>query len=144
MSRPITLDKCVDECYNNDEFLKEFNRLNNASLKNKNMLQNEIDIATGKKHDDLKKFIQLIDLTVYQPLIENILNDIKKYSEEPTLPNLQIIKNHGLDFYELVNNTWDKVSYLEDGKDLGYSYIALYDDNKNLFGMGRYKNKLQS
>lgn len=144
MGNPITLENCVNECYANDDFIKEFNRLNNSHLKTRrNPIGFEIDNATGKTNDDLTKFVELVDLTVYQPLILNILNDIKRYSEEPTLKNLQIIKNHGLGFYELVNNNWDRVAYFEDGEDLAYSYLALYDDNKNLFGMGRFKNKLQ-
>ncbi len=48
MSNPITLKSCVNECYSNNEFIKEFNRLNNTSLKTSNHFYNEIDIATIK------------------------------------------------------------------------------------------------
>ena len=65
----ITLEDCVNQCYSNDSFIKEFNRLNNATLKTSNHFYNEIDIATGKRKEDLEKFVQVVDLTVYQPLL---------------------------------------------------------------------------
>lgn len=45
MSNLITLKTCVDVCYSNDEFIKEFNKLNGANLKTSNSFYNEIDIA---------------------------------------------------------------------------------------------------
>lgn len=65
----ITLEDCVNECYKNNEFVKEFNRLNNSNLKCSNSFYTQIDIATGKTKDDLKKFVEVVDLTIYQPLL---------------------------------------------------------------------------
>ena len=66
---PITLEVCVNEAYAVDDFVKEFNRLNNASLKSGNDLYSMIDSATGKTKDDLKKFIEIVDICIYQPLL---------------------------------------------------------------------------
>lgn len=65
----ITLEDCVNECYKNNEFIKEFNRLNKSNLKCSNGFYTEIDIATGKMKDDLTKFVEVVDLTIYQPLL---------------------------------------------------------------------------
>ena len=93
MSPLVTLKQCVNECYSNDEFVKEFNRLNNASLKNDKGFYNLIDVSTGKNKDDLLAFVRLVDVTVYMELMKPIMKDIENFSIEPTLPNLQKVKN---------------------------------------------------
>lgn len=65
----VTLEDCVNKSYQSDEFVKEFNRLNNSNLKCSNGFYTEIDIATGKMKEDLKKFVEMVDLTIYQPLL---------------------------------------------------------------------------
>lgn len=65
----VTLEECVNKCYQSDEFVKQFNRLNKSNLKCSNGFYTEIDIATGKMKDDLKSFVEVVDLTIYQPLL---------------------------------------------------------------------------
>ena len=68
-TKPITLKDCVNECYENEEFVAQFNRLNNANLKCSNSFYNEIDFATGKRKNDLLKFIEVVDTFIYKPLL---------------------------------------------------------------------------
>ena len=68
ISITISLEDCVNECYKNEDFVKEFNRLNNSNLKSSNSFYSQIDIATGKRKEDLLTFIKIVDQTVFQPL----------------------------------------------------------------------------
>lgn len=68
----ITLEECVNECYKNNEFVKEFNRLNKSNLKSSNGFYVQIDKVTGKRKDDLLQFIKVVDTTIFQPLINKI------------------------------------------------------------------------
>ena len=68
----ITLEDCVNECYKNNEFVREFNRLNKSNLKSSNGFYAQIDKVTGKRKDDLLQFIKVVDATIFQPLINKI------------------------------------------------------------------------
>lgn len=70
-----TLQMCVEEAYNEDDFVKEFNRLNGTSLKSGDGLEKRIDDVTGKTKDDLVKFINMVDVFIYQPLLKRALEE---------------------------------------------------------------------
>ncbi|MFY4844603.1 hypothetical protein ACOTVP_08700 [Aliarcobacter butzleri] len=62
----MTLQDCVNTCYENDEFVKEFNRLHGTNLKTTgNVKQDEKELKKS-----LKKFVQTVNILIYQPLIE--------------------------------------------------------------------------
>jgi len=87
-----TLEMCVNEAYACDEFVEEFNRLNNASLKSGNGFYNLIDEATGKKEEDLKKFIELVDMTIYRPLLAQMLQKLHSVDEEERIDEVMFVE----------------------------------------------------
>lgn len=64
---------CVEEAYSDDDFVKEFNRLNGASLKSGNGLEKKIDEVTGKSKEDLEKFVNIVEVLIFQPLLKRTL-----------------------------------------------------------------------
>lgn len=62
----MNFQETVMFCYENDEFVKQYNRLTNSDLKQiKKPLDFEIDVQTGKLSDDLKKFVDFVFDTVW-------------------------------------------------------------------------------
>lgn len=59
----ITLKDCVDTCYENKEFVKEFNRLFGTNIRNYSK-----KVSKNKRREDLKEFIKNVDILIYQPL----------------------------------------------------------------------------
>lgn len=140
MKKVITLQECVNECWKSNEFVKEFNRLNGSTLKIGGGFDKIIDDATGKTKDDLLAFIRFIDTTIYKQMIAEILEDIEKFIKEPSEKGLQVLEKHGLIFCELntKTNEWETVGLHEENFN-DYSFIPLFDELKNLTGIGRFK-----
>lgn len=69
----MTLDICVFECFNNDEFVYHFNRLTNSNLKKPLDINKQIDIATGKEREELELFVKFVEYFVYSRL--DVSND---------------------------------------------------------------------
>ena len=65
MKNQITLENCVMECYNNKDFVKEFNRLNGSLLRSKSSINKQINDVT---EDDMLMFIKVVEKTIFEPL----------------------------------------------------------------------------
>ncbi|KAB7891349.1 hypothetical protein [Poseidonibacter ostreae] len=66
----VTLEACVMACYQNDDFVREFNRLNNTDIKkNTTPIDKAIDEATGKNKEELELFVEIVDKTVYRTFL---------------------------------------------------------------------------
>ncbi len=66
----MKFDNIVVECYNNLEFVKEYNIMTGSSIRtSKTPIEYLIDKSTGKEKDELTKFINFVDEYVWKPLI---------------------------------------------------------------------------
>jgi hypothetical protein len=68
----LTFQKCVEECLDNTDFVKEFDRLMGSSLgpkKAASPMEFLVDQTTGydevKRNQDLKKFVAFVHETVW-------------------------------------------------------------------------------
>jgi len=64
---------------------------------------------------------------------------VNKMNDEPTAKNLLNARNKGLEFREVINNRWEKVTtYLNDFEN--YRYILVHREfNFEPYAIGRYK-----
>lgn len=55
----MTFEECVEACLDNEEFMREYNRLNGITFQ-RGGLEAAIDKATGKFEDDAKQLFEFI------------------------------------------------------------------------------------
>jgi hypothetical protein len=78
--KPLTFEEVVNECYANDEFVKEYNRLTQSQIKSrKSPLEEMIDEATGRNSEEIKRFIEFVDEFVWRP---TVLDSVKRTLKE--------------------------------------------------------------
>lgn len=66
----MSFEEIVMSCYENKEFVNQYNRLTNSEIKSKKEpILSIIDSSTGKTSDELKKFIEFVEEYVYQPAL---------------------------------------------------------------------------
>lgn len=69
------LREAVFQCYDNDDFVEEYNRLTKSKIKeNKNPIEYMIDEATGKSSAELNKFIGFVQEYVVVPTFLNTID----------------------------------------------------------------------
>lgn len=62
----MKFDDIVVECYNNLEFVKEYNRMTGSSIRtSKTPIEYLIDKSTGKEKDELINFINFVDKYIF-------------------------------------------------------------------------------
>lgn len=70
-----TLREAVFQCYNNADFVREYNRLTKSKIKeNKSPIEHMIDEATGKSSAELNKFIDFVQEHVVVPVVFNTID----------------------------------------------------------------------
>jgi len=62
----MKFDDIVVECYNNLEFVKEYNRMTGSSIgTSKTPIEYLIDKSTGKEKDELTNFVRFVDKYIF-------------------------------------------------------------------------------
>ncbi len=56
----MTFEDVVKHCAGNAEFMAEYRRLSGHSLLSRSVIENQIDIATGKIDQEVKAFIAFV------------------------------------------------------------------------------------
>ena len=65
----VTFDQCVWVAYGTPDLLREFDRLNGTNLSGRGApIELAIDEASGRLHDDLRRFVEFVDEYVWQRL----------------------------------------------------------------------------
>lgn len=62
----MKFDDIVVECYNNLEFVKEYNRMTGSSIRtSKTPIEYLINKSTGKEKDELTNFVSFVDKYIF-------------------------------------------------------------------------------
>lgn len=64
-----TLQQCVDACYGNPEFMREYRRLMGSDFGRSSGIAFEIDMATGHFEAQARRFIAFVYEFIFTPLV---------------------------------------------------------------------------